>query len=216
MNAGLTGFYIIRDEVDTGKEGNMFNLPIGPYEVALAIQDRMFKDNGELFYPAFPGDPSYQAFIVDEGAELPADQFPGGGPTALAEFFGDHMVVNGKIWPKLLVEQRQYRLRLLNGCDSRFLVVEFHVVPAGADEDVDNVGWWTSDLLNFVVIGSDQGWGKSLSTNRMVIEPSSREDIIISFRDVPLGSRVIMTNLGGDEPFGKIKFAFVLDVQRSF
>ena len=26
--------------------------------------------------------------------------FPGGGPTALAEFFGDHMVVNGMIWPK--------------------------------------------------------------------------------------------------------------------
>lgn len=35
------------------------------------------------------------------------------GPTALAEFFGDHMVVNGKVWPKMDVEPRNYRLRLL-------------------------------------------------------------------------------------------------------
>ena len=53
---------------------------------------------GELFYPAFPGDPYYAGFIDDEGAELPEFHFPGGGPSALAEFFGDHMVVNGVIW----------------------------------------------------------------------------------------------------------------------
>ncbi len=82
-------------------------------------------ETGELFYPAFPGDLFYADFITDEDALLPPDIFPGGGPTALAEFFGDHMVVNGKIWPKAEVEPRNYRLRLLNGCDSRFLAVQF-------------------------------------------------------------------------------------------
>ena len=67
----------------------------------------MFKDNGELFYPAFAGDPFWDDFIIGEEAELPP--FPGGGPPALAEFFGDHMVVNGKIWPKADVEPRNYR-----------------------------------------------------------------------------------------------------------
>ena len=57
------------------------DLPAFPYEVAFAIQDRMFKDNGELFYPAFPGDPFYDDFITGEGAVLPPDIFPGGGPT---------------------------------------------------------------------------------------------------------------------------------------
>ena len=33
------------------------------------------------------------------------------------------MLVNGKAWPVLEVEPRPYRLRLLNGCDSRFLVL---------------------------------------------------------------------------------------------
>ena len=90
------------------------------------------RTTGELFYPAFPGDPFYADFITGEGCD-PADRiiFPGGGPTGLAEFFGDHMVVNGVIWPKMDVEPRNYRLRLLNGCDSRFLAVQFFEVPTG-------------------------------------------------------------------------------------
>ena len=67
-------------------------------------------ETGELFYPAYPGDPFYDDFITDEGVILPPDLFPGGGPTALAEFFGDHMVVNGLIWPREEVEPRNYRL----------------------------------------------------------------------------------------------------------
>ncbi|MGD2178509.1 MAG: multicopper oxidase domain-containing protein, partial [Anaerolineae bacterium] len=123
--AGMAGFYIVRDGFDTGVVGNPLDLPAGPYELAYAIQDRMFKANGELFYPAFPGDPFYADFITGEGATLPVAQFPGGGPTGLAEFFGDHMVVNGKIWPKVDVEPRNYRMRLLNGSDSRFLAIQF-------------------------------------------------------------------------------------------
>lgn len=78
------GFYFIRDDLDTGHEDNPLHLPAFPYELPILIQDRMFKDNGELFYPAFPGDPEYQGFITEEGAVLPEATFPGGGPTALA------------------------------------------------------------------------------------------------------------------------------------
>lgn len=54
--AGMAGFYFVRDPSgDSGEYPNNLNLPAHPYEVALAIQDRMFKENGELFYPAFPG-----------------------------------------------------------------------------------------------------------------------------------------------------------------
>lgn len=126
--AGLAGFYFVRDEFDTGMPGNPLGLPAFPYELAYAIQDRMFADRGQLFYPAFPRDPAYADFITEEGAELPPTLFPGGGTSALAEFFGDHMVVNGKIWPRTNVEPRHYRLRLLNGCDSRFLVLRFVAV----------------------------------------------------------------------------------------
>jgi FtsP/CotA-like multicopper oxidase with cupredoxin domain len=194
--AGLAGFYFVRDELDTGMPDNPLGLPAFPYELAYAIQDRMFTDKGALFYSAFPGDPFYDDFITGEGAVLPPDFFPGGGPTALAEFFGDHMVVNGKIWPKANVEPRNYRLRLLNGCDSRFLVVQFVAVNAGETDPS------TGTPLNFWVIGSDQGLGTPAMTDTLVIEPGGRYDLVVDYGSIPFGTRVIMKNLGGDAPFG--------------
>jgi FtsP/CotA-like multicopper oxidase with cupredoxin domain len=197
--AGLAGFYFVRDGFDTGLPGNSAGLPAWPYEKAYAIQDRMFLDTGALFYPAFPGDPYYDGFITDQGAVLPPDLFPGGGPTGLAEFFGDHMVVNGLIWPKENVEQRNYRLHLLNGMDSRFMAIQFFEVPAGAT-DFSSV---ISGPLDFTVIGSDQGLASSPTTlNTLLSEPGSRYDIIFDFKTVAFGNRVIMKNIGGDEPFG--------------
>ncbi len=197
--AGLAGFYIVRDQWDTGKPDNPLGLPAFPYELAYAIQDRMFLDTGALFYPALPGDPAYADFIDGEGVTLPNDQFPGGGPTALAEFFGDHMVVNGKIWPKADVEPRHYRIRLLNGCDSRFMALRFRAVGAGA-VDLTNAG----APIPFYVIGSDQGLAASATlTDTLVFEPGSRYDVVLDFSDPALaGMRVIMENIGGDEPFG--------------
>jgi len=196
--AGLAGFYFVRDNDDTGEQGNPLGLPAWPYEKAYAIQDRMFRATGELFYPAFPGDPFYDDFITGEGADLPTAIFPGGGPTALAEFFGDHMVVNGVIWPKEDVEPRNYRLHLLNGTDSRFMALQFFEVPAGATDFSTVV-----KQLDFTVIGSDQGLASSPTTvSTLLSEPGSRYDIIVDFKQVKSGNRVIMKNIGGDEPFG--------------
>jgi FtsP/CotA-like multicopper oxidase with cupredoxin domain len=197
--AGMAGFYLLRDDFDTGLPGNPLDLPAFPYEAAFAIQDRMFRETGELFYSAFPGDPFYDDFITGEGVTLPPDIFPGGGPTALAEFFGDHMVVNGLIWPKMDVEPRNYRLRFLNGCDSRFLVLQFFEVPSGAT-DFSNV---INGPLPFTVIGSDQGLASSPTpVDTLLCETGSRYDVIFDFKTVTPGNRVIVKNIGGDAPFG--------------
>jgi len=196
--AGMAGFYFVRDNYDTGEFGNPLYLPAWPYEKAYAIQDRMFRATGELFYPAFPGEPFYDDFITGEGAVLPPGLFPGGGPTALAEFFGDHMVVNGVIWPYENVEPRNYRLHLLNGTDSRFMAIQFFEVPAG-EENLDNA----IQQLSFDVIGSDQGLASApTNVDTLLSEPGSRYDIIVDFSQVNPNNRVIMKNIGGDEPFG--------------
>ena len=185
--AGMAGFYIVRDDLDTGQPGNPLKLPAFPYEMGLAIQDRMFQKNGRLFYPAFPSDPFWEDFITGEGLEN--DEVP--KPSALAEFFGDHMVVNGLIWPKADVEPRNYRLRLINGCDSRFLVYRFRAVPAGAT-DLSNAG----APLPFYVIGSDQGLASAATqTDTLVHEPGGRYDIIFDFKNLQ-GMRIIMENVG--------------------
>ena len=67
------------------------NLPSGAYEIPLVIQDRSFKSDASLHYP-------------EEWQE---------------EFFGDAILVNGKVWPYLGVEPRKYRFRILNGSNSR-------------------------------------------------------------------------------------------------
>ncbi len=208
--AGMAGFYFVRDDSDTGQPGNPLTLPAWPYEKAYAIQDRMFRATGELFYPAYPGDPAYEDFITGEGVTLGPPQFPdnpnmvpgfnGGGPTALAEFFGDHMVVNGLIWPKEDVEPRNYRMHLLNGTDSRFMAIRFRVAASPTSTDLIDAG----PPLPFYVVGSDQGLASSATmTDMLLSEPGSRYDIVFDFSDPTLdGQRVIMENIGGDEPFG--------------
>lgn len=193
--AGMAGFYFIRDEVDTGDELNSVGLPYGDFELAYMIQDRMFSRTGELFFPAFPGDPTYKGYIDDEDVELPGGTFPRGGPTALAEFFGDHIVVNGRIWPKVDVKRQQYRIHLLNGCDSRYLVLQFMIVSKTVIDPSKG------RPLEFTVIGAGNGLGTPRTfTKPLVIEPAGRYDIVIDFSKVA-GQRVILHNLGGDTPF---------------
>lgn len=198
--AGLAGYYFIRDEFDTGDSGNPLDLPAFPYELAYVVQDRMFTEWGDLFYSAYPGDPFYDDFINDPEAmvSLPDDLFPGGGPTALAEFFGDHMTVNGMIWPKTDVEPRSYRLRMLNGSDSRFMVLRFRAAADPDATDLDGAG----PPIPFHVVGGDQGLASAaVTTDALVFEPAGRYDIVINFAGLQ-GRRIIMENLGADAPFG--------------
>lgn len=83
---GLAGLYLIRDPSEA-----KLNLPQGPHEIPLVIQDRSFNKDGSLRYP-------------DEWQE---------------EFFGAAVLVNGKVWPYLDVQPRKYRFRILNGSNSR-------------------------------------------------------------------------------------------------
>jgi FtsP/CotA-like multicopper oxidase with cupredoxin domain len=96
------------------------------------------------------------------------------------------------------VEPRNYRLRFLNGCDSRFLAAQFFEVPPGATDFTAATG-----PLPFTVIGSDQGLAASPTVvDTVLIETGSRYDIVFDFKNATPGSRVIMKNIGGDEPFG--------------
>ena len=57
--AGLAGFYILRDanEASLGLPGAPYDelgAPTTPYEVGLAIQDRIFTATGALYYPSTP------------------------------------------------------------------------------------------------------------------------------------------------------------------
>lgn len=200
--AGLAGFYLLRDNKENKFIKNNV-IPGGDYEIEIVIQDKMFGTDGELFWPAFPGDPAYADFIIGEEAELDRfdarDEFvhfPGGGPTALAEFFGDFIVVNGMTWPKLEVEPRKYRFRLLNGSDSRFYLLEFRDTETGAGTG-----------RTFMQIGTDDGLLRSpVSLTQLLIAPGERMDLVVDFTGFE-GEQIYLRNFGSDSPFGGLPVA---------
>jgi spore coat protein A, manganese oxidase len=147
--AGLMGMFFVRDAVE-----DSLNLPSGKYEIPLLICDRMFDEQGQLYYPVSP-DPK-------------APWVP--------EFFGDAILVNGKLLPYLEVEPRRYRLRVLNGANGRF----FHLS--------------LSNGQSFHQIGSDQGLLPApVSLDHLLLAPSERADLIVDFGD-HAGEQIVVNN----------------------
>ena len=196
--AGPAGFYLIRggpdDTVLDSRTGAKASLP-GPAprsgdqgnkkyrEIPIVIQDRAFDANGGLFYPD-----SRAFFDGVEGPYIPETDV---SPIWNPEFFGNVMVVNGRSWPRLVTERRRYRFRLLNGCDSRFLILKF---------DDPRVKVWQ--------IGTEGGFlPRPLNLNdvadgHILLALAERADVIVDFSGVPAGTEVHLLNLGPDEPFG--------------
>jgi len=135
--AGMAGFYFLRDpnenalmlpgfssddlvqEVAPPGASGVFNT--SPYlpEIEIAIQDRMFDTNGQLYFPNLPTNPTVH-------------------PTWTPEFVGDVITVNGKTWPYLSVAPRKYRFRILNGSNARFYTLSFpnggpQIIQIGTD-----------------------------------------------------------------------------------
>ena len=200
--AGPAGFYLVRggpagdEAVLDSRSGRRAVLP-GPapqendafppskpyYEIPVAIQDRSFDSDGSLFYPDtrefFDG-------IVDD--YIPDGDF---SPIWNPEFFGNTIMVNGNTWPFQTVEQRRYRFRFLNGCQSRFLILDFGDIQGVEAWQIGNEGGFLAAPVNLT---ADHG-------NLLLMGLAERADVIVDFSDVPVGNYVL-GNVGPDEPFG--------------
>jgi spore coat protein A, manganese oxidase len=196
--AGPAGFYIIRggpqDEVLDSRTATPAVLP-GPapaigdpagvtyYEIPLAIQDRSFNTDGSLFYPD-----TREFFDEIAGPYIPFGEF---SPIWNPEFFGNMVMVNGNTWPFQTVEQRRYRFRVLNGCQSRFLILDFNQIPGVEVWAIGNEGGFLSAPVNLTATNG----------NRLLMALAERADLIVDFTNVPVGNHVL-ANVGPDEPFG--------------
>ena len=157
--AGLAGAYILRDGFDTGTEPNPIGIPGGAYEIPLVIQDRQFNQDGTFLYPS---------------SEIE-------GAVWIGEYFGDVMLVNGKVWPFLDVEPRLYRFRILNGCNARILNL-----------DLGGVRMWQ--------IGAEGGlWDRPVPVSELVLAPAERADVLVDFSRVA-GATLPLKNLKPPKP----------------
>jgi spore coat protein A len=200
--AGPAGFFLIRggpdgdDAVLDSRSGRTAVLP-GPapkandgfppnktyYEIPIAIQDRSFNEDGSLFYPD-----TREFFDGIVGDYLPLGEF---SPIWNPEFFGNTLIANGNTWPFQVVEKRRYRLRLLNGCQSRFLILDFSGIPGVEAWQIGNDGGFLAEPVD---ISADHG-------GHLLLGPAERADLIVDFTHVPVGE-FVLGNVGPDEPFG--------------
>ncbi len=197
--AGPAGFFLIRggpegdDAVLDKRSGRRAVLP-GPApqigdrastcyrEIPIVIQDRSFNSDGSLFYPD-----SRDYFEDTVGPYIPDTDIP---PVWNPEFFGNAIMVNGATWPYLTVERRRYRVRALNGCDARFLILDFAEIPGVRVWQIGSEGGFLPKPVDLKNVA-----------NRLLLAPAERADFIVDFSAVPVG-RHVLRNVGPDEPYG--------------
>jgi spore coat protein A len=130
-------------------------LPAGEFEIPAVIQDREFNPDGSLSYP-----------------------------TAVQDtFFGDKVLVNGKVWPSLDVKQGKYRFRFVNGSQAReySLRLENQSAPA--------------QVIPFTLIGTDLGLiSAPILINTINITPAERFDVVIDFAGFSAGTQIVLRN----------------------
>ncbi len=150
---GLAGLFIVSDDKEEA-----LNLPKGEYDIPLVIQDRTFDSNNQLVY-----------------LQNPMEKMNG--------FLGDKILINGKPDFNLSVSTRAYRLRLLNGSNSRIYKVAF------------------SNGMPLTVIGNDGGLLKNpVLKNYVVLAPAERIDLIVDFSNMDLDNKVELISLPFPNP----------------
>jgi spore coat protein A len=125
------------------------NIPRGEYEVPLAIQDRSFESDGSL---------SYHTMWHDH-------------------FYGDVVLVNGKVWPYQDVKRGKYRYRMLNGSNSRVYRLAL------------------SNGATFWQIGTDTGLAPApVALTSLTLVPGERADVVIDFQPYAAGTELVLVN----------------------
>jgi spore coat protein A, manganese oxidase len=125
-------------------------------------------------------------------------------PSAIPEFFGDTMLVNGVVYPTATVPAGAVRFRMLNACNARFLNLKFvledpalagepqggYLAPVAAPVDAWLIGTEGGSLPAYVKLLAA---GVPQSLNCMLMGPAERFDLLVDFSAVA-GAKIILYN----------------------
>ena len=151
---GLAGLFIVTDD-----EERALKLPDGKQDVALVLQDRSFTRDNQLRY-------------------VGAGQGMGGMMERMNGFTGDQIMVNGRPDFTLHAERKAYRLRFLNGSNSRIYKLAWH------------------DGTPLTVIGTDGGLlAKPVSRDYVTLAPAERIELWVDFSGRKTGEELTLKSL---------------------
>lgn len=216
---GMAGFSPITDDNEKCLQGigagcTTKILPTDPYEMGFALQDRTFWPDGSIAMPDLPvinlldpdcaSDPTgatcpeVRFSKAPDGHLIPFDadladplRGPFSATSTSLEYFGNMPLVNGVVYGKYDVEPRVNRMRFIGGTDSRTwgLQLEDRATPGVA--------------IPFWQIGSEQGFlNNPVARTLMDIMPGERIDVLVDLKGIPVGTKIVLKNIGPDSPFG--------------
>jgi FtsP/CotA-like multicopper oxidase with cupredoxin domain len=154
---GLAGLFIITDKPEA-----KLKLPDGACDLALVLQDRTFDATNTLVY---------------------------GDPSGVVGMLGDHLVINGRagfapaaagggVAPTIPLTTSLYRLRLLNGANSRIFKLAF------------------SDGTPITVIGTDGGLLPApVTRSYLMLSPGERAELLLDCKTRAIGSQLVLRTL---------------------
>ena len=160
------------------QEEASLNLPSGEFEIPLVIQDRNLSSSVLNYAPS--------------------------GMDKMFGLQGSHILINGVFSPYKEVSKSAYRLRVLNGSNSRIYNLAF------------------DDNRSFLVIGNDGGLlPDSTYMNSFLLAPGERVDLIVDFSTSLLNSEIHLVsktfsgagNTQGAQEFQILKFIVSSDIE---
>jgi FtsP/CotA-like multicopper oxidase with cupredoxin domain len=145
---GLAGLITVTDDLE-----QKLDLPSGEYDIPLIIQDRRFSDHNQLHYLH-------------------------GRHQRMLGFLGNTVLVNGQTNSTIPVKTRAYRLRILNGSNSR----------------IYKLGW--EDGTPLTAIGTDGGLLERPETfPYIMLAPAERVELWVDFSGRKPGSDLTLQSL---------------------
>ena len=183
---GMAAFYFLRSSAEEPK-----GLPSGAYEVEMAIQDRQFDTNAQLFFPDGSG---------TCGSLTATDPCLNGPPTNptihpfwIPEFLGDVVIVNGAPWPVFNVEPRRYLFRVLDGSNARMWRLTFGNAAGG------------ETLAPVYAVGSDDNYlDTPTAVNPTFIAPGERIYVIVDFTGMAGKTVTVLNDAPAPFPMGLV------------
>jgi len=135
------------------------------------------QDDNELNLP-LPKD-DYDIPLIIQDKQFASDNSLIFNDQAHVRLMGDVITVNGVPWPRMEVANRKYRFRVLNASISR----SYRLALSTGDD--------------LIVIGADGGLMPApVNTKDMRLATGERYDLIIDFSKYPIGTQVVLENLG--------------------
>ncbi len=207
--AGIASAYIIYDDYELSLvTGHNLPGPLDPRTIYLIFQDKIFVQDDATMATidptwhtvmpgARPGDLWYaHVYETPDRWDRGPSALTLPNPSAIPEFFGDTILVNGTAYPYLEVEQRQYRFRMLNACNARFLNPRLlnarGATPPDSTEPSNSLG------PSFIQIATEGGFLphpvmlNGPSQAQLLLAPAERADLIVDFRNVPPGTILLL------------------------